>query len=327
MATKIDAGENVRRADYFFVDPGAVIVDEALRGRHTPPSDAEIVEMAESLMEFGQRTPIEGRKLPGNKVQVAFGFTRTAAARLIRAGFTASDGSHKQDDQFMLKVIVTDANDKDAFLHNIVENAHRNATTPIDDAYNQGRMRDQYGYSDDDIAKLYRYKGVGKVQRMRQLLALPHEVQMLVHTGEMTVTAAIDLLDLPAEKMAEVIGAAQTDSGVDSHAVREAVRNHTLDETDAGAGHRLISNEQAAAVAAGQEVEIVVPAATTKAKPKYKPRSMREVRAFLTMLTEREQPQESDVKLGAFAETMMLWLAGKRTDKTLLTAALAISQK
>jgi ParB-like chromosome segregation protein Spo0J len=308
MALKLNAGQDVKRGDFFFVDPFQVIVKEELRGRHKPPTDEQIIQMAESMLEFGQRQPVECRKVEGNKLLLNLGFTRTAAARLIRTGFTGTDGKYKQDAKFKLKVVVTDANDEQAFKNNVVENAHRNQTSPIDDAFNQARLRDKYGMSDAEIGRLYRYKDQNKVGRLRRLLSLPSEIQDLVHEDRLPVQAALDILDIPDDKKREemfsqIIADANgsTEAGgkknkIVGSKVRALVRENILndetrDESEIGGGDEGESNGL-----------------------KWKARSMREVRKFF----EEYVISHDNKNVQQFGKDFLAFLQGRRKDKRML---------
>ncbi len=292
MAATINAGE-VRRGDLWFVDPFQIIVKEELRGRHTPPTEDAIIDMAVSMMDNGQQQPVQCRRLPDKRLQLSLGFTRTAAARLIRTGFTDPDGKERKDEEFMLQVKITDANDQQAFVNNVVENAHRNQTSPIDDAHNQHRLRETYGYTDAQITKLYRYRDDNKVGRLRRLLALPKEVQQMVHGGTMPVKAALELLDLPDDKRDEAIKAATNESGqVVAAKVTQQVREHILSDQE------------------GQERAGHAGSNGSTHKPKHKPLVVAEVRKFYEGLAESE-----DAALVEHAKIMLLWIKGQRSNK------------
>ncbi len=297
MAISINAGD-VKRSDYFFVDPFEVHIREDLRGRSTPPSDSDIIDLAESLVDNGQRTPVECRRQPDKTLLLNAGFTRTVAARLIRKGFKRNDtGEPCQDADFALKVILSDGNDKEAFIHNIVENAHRNATTAIDDAVNQRKLRDKYGYSDAEISRLYRYGDPARVGRLRLLLELPDEAQALIHKGKLGVQAAIDLLALPAEERDATLTAA-TDAVTGKVAgakIRDKVRDNVL-------------NDDGKKKEDGESVPPV-------AKKKALARTTRDVKKFVAASLEVEDADDRDKKL---LKTLKLWLDGQRTDKKLL---------
>ena len=356
MAVTVNAGNDARRFDGWAVDPFEIIVKEDLRGRRKPPSDEQIIDMAVSMMEHGQREPVECRKVNDKRLQLNLGFTRTAAARLIRDGFeyinpVTGEVERRQDEQFMLKVVLSDSNDKDAFVHNIVENQHRNATSAIDDAHNQRRLRENYGYSDADITKLFRYKDPNKVGRLRRLLALPDSVQDLVHYEKLTVQAALDLLDLPPDEMETAISSATDEAtgNVVGSKVREIVREASLAKHEAaeaaapavpapaGTGSVTLKDgtpsapaTPAPAGAAGSGLPSHVvnddnrtprPQTPPPSPPKFKPRSMKEFKAWcqrhidgkLGKHPKTGEPQTKTVDPGqkALAKAMLQFLSGK----------------
>lgn len=234
MATNVVAGADMKRTDLFLVNPFEVEVQEALRGRISPPTEEVLIELAESIFDYGQRQSVECRRIAGNRLQLTMGYTRMAAIRLIRDGFVGNDGVERHDPNFKIKTTVADANDEEALTRNVIENRHRNATTPIDDAVNQNILRDRYGKSDDEIAKLF-HVSIQTVERTALLLRLEARERDLVHQGLMTVTAALDLLELPAEKRAEVIEAATAETGkVQGAKVRSQVRDHHLNDDKGG---------------------------------------------------------------------------------------------
>ena len=359
MATKIEAGtEPVKRQEFFTCDPNGVVLDPSLNGRYKPISEEAVVEMAESLLVHGQRTPIECRKIAGgNTIIVTYGYTRLLAARLLRAGFTSTlegpfKGEFKQDAEFVIKVMMSAVNEKDAFIHNIVENAHRNGTSDIDDAHNQNRLRDTYGYNDVEIGALYRYKTSVKVGRLKKLLALPESIQDLVHVGKMTTQAALDLLEVPADRWTEVVEDATDEAGkVSSAVIRSAARDSQLagqDDTEVGSA---LADEELPfdAVEGGSEVgtveagidsnntdgsegtELPLNGATVETaetgKPPRKPapqagitnakgRSMKEFKAWL----ESQDGPGSSPDCRKYVEVTLEWPAGKKTDKQLQNA-------
>jgi ParB-like chromosome segregation protein Spo0J len=308
MALKINAGEDVKRGDLFMVDPFQVVVKEDLRGRHLPPSDEVIIDMAMSMMEHGQRQPVECRKVEGNKLLLVLGFTRTAAARLIRTGFVNPEtGEEVKDEEFKLKCVITDANDQKAFLNNIVENAHRNQTSPMDDAYNQHRLRDQYGYSDADVRRLFQYKDVNKVGRLRRLLSLPKQAQLLVHEERLPVQAALDILDIEDETarneaFEKVYAECEANGKTKASDVRSLVRQHHLNDDD---------KEDDGSDGESKE---------GSRKSKTKPLSSKEMRKFWENLS----LTHADDAVKALANTVVLWMGGKRADKTLQKAIDAV---
>jgi ParB/RepB/Spo0J family partition protein len=294
MATKLNAGDDVKRGDLYMVDPFQIMVNEASRGRFKAPDESKIIEMAESMIEHGQQQPIQVRKIkPENKLQVTFGFTRTAAARLIRTGFTDSQGVEQKNEEFMLQIKVVDANEETAFINNIVENAHRNLTSPIDDAYNQKRLRDQMGKSNAEIARLYKWDA-GKVGKYQDLLTLSDAYQQQIHDGTMPVSAAYNLLELPEDQRAAAIAAATNENTgkVVATQVASQVREHHLRDE----GHEHIGNNSPAPVVASA-----------------KPLSVKELRTYW----ENHAENHVDPAIKKFAKTLVAFMAGKRAIKTM----------
>lgn len=281
MAKTIDATE-LKRSDLYSVTPEDIIVSEDDRGRSTPPSDTVIKQLALSILAHGQRQAIECRKDVGNKLRLNMGFTRYEAVMLIRKGFEYN-GTTYHDPNFLLKTTVSNTNAETAFIHNIVENAHRNATSPVDDAINQQKLRNRYGKNDADIAELYQCT-VTHVQRMASLLGLSAELQTKVHEGTLPVSAAIDLLAVPEDKRDEILALATDEESakVSGQAVkaqvRDAVINSKKDKGD-----------------------------TTKAPRSTMQRTVKEIRAFF------EIESQATGDSGGFAKVVVEFINGELT--------------
>lgn len=298
MATQFNVNVgDVKRGDRFWFDPFQVVVKEELRGRYVAPDLDDIARLAVSMLTHGQLQPVVVRKDDGNPVLVA-GFTRTAAARMIRTGFTF-DGQEYHSADFRLQAVLSDCNDEEAFERNIVENCHRNETSPIDDAHNQRRLRDQFGKNDAEIARLYEVSP-NKVGQYKRLLSLSSDEQSLVHTGKMSVSAAIDLLDVPAEDRLAIVTAATTDTGKISGAVvRESVRDNILNDDNSdplGLNGGVIKEAEPA---------------------KLKPRSMKEIKTWLSETVEDEKTTE---EIKNFCQVFLKYIEGRKTTKQLENA-------
>lgn len=324
MALSINAGADARRTDLFMVDPYQIIVKEDLRGRLKPPTQEQIIDMAESLAKHGQQQPVQVRKVHDKQVQLVLGFTRCAAARLIREGFDFVNPATGETErihfpEFKLKVVVADVNEEQALLHNIIENAHRKDTSPIDDAYNHNKLRDKMGKTDAEITRIYRYKDSNRVGRCRKLLGLPNDVQEMVHDGRMAVSAALALLELPEEEMKTAIAAAVQDNGkVSGAAINDIVRDHHLRDADKLPETTIVVTETTVPVD-GVEAPVAAPtknrnkpnANAAPAPVRGTPhRTMKNLKAWL------EQEREDEGQK-AFLKVFSLWIAGKRADKTL----------
>jgi ParB-like chromosome segregation protein Spo0J len=312
MAMKLNVSEDFSRKDYFFVSPYDIKVVEELRGRHTPPSEEKIIEMAESLLDHGQQQPVQCRKIEGNRLQLNMGFTRTAAARLIREGFTDNEGVKRGDPEFKLKVIIVESNDETAFINNIVENQHRNETNPIDDAHNQYKLSDRYGKSDAEIAKIYKYKNTTKVAKLRRLLSLSKEHQDMVAKGTLSVETAMDVLELPAEKRDEAIATAIGGTGrVKASVIREEVRDHVeAAQTDQQVSSRVLADpdEHKPGVEGSSGVT------STREQPRHKPRTLSDERKLLEYLQESAETDAGK----ALAKAILAHIKGSKTDQYLV---------
>lgn len=226
MAIRINAGDDVKRGDMFHISPDNIIIDPDLRGRHKVPTEHAVKDMAISMLTTGQINPIQCRRVEDNLLKLNSGFTRHEAAKMICAGFTDHDGKQQCEPEFKLKVTVTDINEKQAFESNIVENAHRNQTSPIDDAYNQKRLRDMYGYSDSDISKLYQYPDPSKVSKLRKLLILPDNIQTMIHVGKISTMTGVSLAGLPVDEQKQIILESKNNSDdIDLTEVKKRIRN------------------------------------------------------------------------------------------------------
>ena len=258
-----------RRSDLFHFDPADIILRENLRGRRTP-TELEVKLRAISIYNHGQQTPVKVRTIEGKQLLLIMGFTRHDAISLLRKGFE-HEGKFYHIPDLLIKTLKSNANEETAFIDNIVENAHRNATSAIDDAENQEKMRDRFGKSDAEIAELYEIS-VQQVGNLKRLLSLSSKHQTMVHLGTMPVNAALDLLDVAEDKRDEIVKAATHESGkVRGNLVRAQVREINLGTS---APATPTTNEPKAKTGTAPKT------ATTGTAPKAKGRSIRELKDF-----------------------------------------------
>ena len=321
MATKISV--DAKRGDVLGVDPFDVTVIEGCRGRHYPPTPQEVINKALSFVEHGQLTPVECRLDTERKPILTFGFTRTAAARLLRTGFKATDVEGKeqfyQKEDFLLQIKIVNCNESEARVHNILENAQRNDTSDVDDAHNQEWLRRDRMMSDADIARMYGWTisegkpNVGRVGRLKRLLLLPDPIQKLVHEDEvLNTTGALQLLDLPEEERESALatlmaGASDNGNGkvkVTAAAIKSHVRGRILNDDKEAASNGDGEGEKVGA-------EIQHPPARALLL------STKEMRKFWQGLVDDES---TDPAVAAFAQDIMLWMSGKKGDKAMKNA-------
>ena len=302
-----------KRSDRHFANPNDLIVKEELRGRHLPPTNEQIMQLAVSMLSEGQLQPVTCRRNEKNEVVVVAGFTRVAAACLIRQGFSYDEQEYK-DENFLVQFITQDCNEEEAFRRNIVENSHRNQTSPIDDAHNQRKLRETYGMNDAEIARLFRV-APAKVGNFKRLLMLSKEEQTLVHEGKLPVSAALDLLDVSAEQRQTIVAEAMTETGkINGTVVRQQVRDTILNDDSS----EIESPENE------DENDSLLPDTLGNQNPEQPPkripsktRSMKELKKAIQFIIDNENTSE-DVR--NFCKVLMKYCNGTVKDRSLENA-------
>jgi ParB-like chromosome segregation protein Spo0J len=204
-------------------------------------------------------------------------------------------------------------NDEEAFRRNIVENRERKETTPIDDAYNQRRLRDDFGWTDTKIAEFYGLTA-SYVGLLKKLLSLPTQTQKLVHVRQLSVKAAVALTELTPEEQQKAmepipdptsaqIGSTPAESDSQPLPFDSSPMQSDEKPTQANSGEKLSSRVVKAVRAAKIE------------KGGKQARSLAEVRKFFEELT---GPAENR-QVKALAEMMLKFIQGRLTDKTMAT--------
>ena len=94
--------------------------------------------------------------------------------------------------------------EQQAFLANIEENRVRNATTPMDDAYNIQRLINVYQMTEDQAADSYR-ASVSWIKGRLQLLELTPEAEKAVRSGRVAPSAAKAIAKLSKEHQKAVV--------------------------------------------------------------------------------------------------------------------------
>ena len=164
----------------------------ATRGVRFP--NAELDELAASLRERGIIQPIVVRSLRGG---VPDSYEIIAGERRWRAAQRA--GLHE------VPVVVIEATDAEALQLAIIENVQRADLNPLEEAEGYRALMDEFGNSQEDIAKI-----VGKsrsyVANTLRLLKLSDPVKAHIHSGKLTAGHARMLIGEPnAEELAEQI--------------------------------------------------------------------------------------------------------------------------
>ena len=156
-------------------------------------ADSDLDELAASIRERGIIQPILVRTLRGQ----ADAYEIIAGERRWRAAQRAN--MHE------VPVVLLEVGDREALELAIIENVQRTDLDPLEEAAGYQALADEFGYSQDDIARI-----VGKsrphVSNTVRLLKLPEPVKAYIHAGKLTAGHARMLLGQPnPEQLAESI--------------------------------------------------------------------------------------------------------------------------
>jgi len=151
-------------------------------------SDAELDELAASIRERGIIQPIVVRGRGADSFEIIAGERRWRAAQ--RAGL------HE------VPIVALDVSDAEALELAIIENVQRTDLNPIEEATGYQSLVDEYGHSQDDIAKIVG-KSRSHVANTLRLLKLSDAVKAYITAGKLTAGHARMLVGQPnAEEIA-----------------------------------------------------------------------------------------------------------------------------
>ena len=191
MAVEFDV-PMTRTSEYLCL-PEDLEVHPEMNGRHELP---DITALVDSILTHGQLQPVTIRRTAGKPVLVA-GFSRWRALSHINKANLAPK-------QLKLRCSYTQLTEQQAFLANIEENRVRNATTPMDDAYNIQRLINVYQMTEDQAADSYR-ASVSWIKGRLQLLELTPEAEKAVRSGRVAPSAAKAIAKLSKEHQKAVV--------------------------------------------------------------------------------------------------------------------------
>src|SRR6202163_2900469 len=135
-------------------------------------SNTELDELVASLRERGIIQPIVARPVRG----VADAYEIVAGERRWRAAQRA--GLHD------VPVVIIEATDAEALQLAIIENVQRADLNPLEEAEGYRALMDEFGNSQDQIAKMIG-KSRSHVANTLRLLKLPETVKAYIHSGKL----------------------------------------------------------------------------------------------------------------------------------------------
>src|SRR5579875_357074 len=210
MAFTAETGEfKTTRSDIFLVDPRALVVDwqkNLSRNGEEPPVDEALIELAKDMLpkkgqgdaedgSSGQLNPILTRPLPDRRLEVIGGFRRMRAALWLIESGTCPD--------FKVKYTVSRLSDAEAALINLSENLQREDPKPLQMAHAIRSLIEDYGLTLKQVAGRLK-RSEAWCRNLLSLVMLRSPIQASVASGEMPISAALELTKLPGEQQIQV---------------------------------------------------------------------------------------------------------------------------
>jgi len=209
MAVEFDVAMS-RTSEYRFL-PENVEVHPEQNGRHELPNIDWIVD---SILTHGQLQPVTIRRTAGKPVLVA-GFSRWRAV-------TEINKRKLSPKPIELRCSYTQLTEQQAFLANIEENRVRNATTPMDDAYNIQRLINVYQMTEQQCCDAYRASLAWVKGRLQLIEAVP-ELEAEIRAGTVPGTAAKEIAKLSGEHQKNLAKVAKANGKVTKEDIRKEV--------------------------------------------------------------------------------------------------------
>jgi ParB family chromosome partitioning protein len=156
-------------------------------------TEAELEDLSSSIRERGIIQPIVVRSIAGKSdaYEIIAGERRWRAAQ--RAGM------------HQVPIVLHEATDAEALELAIIENVQRSDLNAMEEAAGYQQLIDQYGHSQDDVARIVA-KSRAHVANTLRLLKLSERVQDLVRAGKLSAGHARQLVGQPnADELAQEI--------------------------------------------------------------------------------------------------------------------------
>ena len=169
--------------------------------------DEQLRELAASIREIGILQPPVVRRV-GSNYELIMGERRLRAAKL--AGLTK------------IPVIIRETNDNELLREALIENIHRSALNPLEEAAAYNQMLDDFGFTHEELAsKLGKSRPV--ITNTMRLLNLPPSVQKKLTAGVISAGHARALLSLTDPNEIERIVSKIITEGLSVRATEELV--------------------------------------------------------------------------------------------------------
>ncbi len=143
-------------------------------------SEADLVDLAQSIREHGIVQPVLVRRRPEGKYEIIAGERRWRAAQ--RAGLTE------------IPVLVRDVDDRTALELAIIENVQRADLNPVEEALGYQQLIDEHNYTQADLGNVIG-KSRSHVANTLRLLKLPDVIHDLLVDGTLSAGHARTLVN------------------------------------------------------------------------------------------------------------------------------------
>lgn len=147
-------------------------------------SEPALLELSQSIQQYGVLQPIVVRKIAENHHQIIAGERRWRASKMAAVR--------------MIPAIVKEDNERDDSAIALVENIQREALNPMETARAFSKLSEEHQLSHDEIAKMVG-KSRAAVTNTLRLLNLSETVQNYLMQGQLEMGHARTLLMLPPE--------------------------------------------------------------------------------------------------------------------------------
>jgi ParB family chromosome partitioning protein len=182
--------------------------------------ESALAALADSIRAVGVLQPVLVRPLGNGEYELIAGERRWRAAR--RVGLQT------------IPTLVQQTDDASALEHALVENLHRDALNPLEEAAAYQQLIEDFGLTHDEVAsKVGRNRST--VSNTLRLLQLPPSIQRFVQVGSLSMGHARALLGTPDRAFQERLAKQAVEEDLSVRAVEEAVRDHETGESDGAA--------------------------------------------------------------------------------------------
>ena len=186
-------------------------LDAIVPNAHQPRTifdEDDLRELSESIREVGVLQPIVVRRLTPGQYELVMGERRWRASKL--AGLES------------IPAIVKTASDNDMLRDALLENLHRVALNPLEEAAAYQQMIDEFGLTQQQLSKSIS-KSRPQIANTLRLLNLPVTVQKKVASGVLSAGHARALLALPTEEAMEKLADRIIGEGLSVRSTEEIV--------------------------------------------------------------------------------------------------------